>query len=100
LAAVVAGDKDAIQVVRSASEGVGATLGLLVNVLDPEAIVVGGGLGTAGGMYWESLIRSTREHIWSKTHRQLPIVKAKYGGDAGFVGAAALAHRRVRASNP
>ena len=73
------------------SRALGATLGLMVNMLDPEIVVVGGGLGMAGGLYWESFVASTRRHIWSDTHRDLPIVTAAYGSDAGFVGAAALA---------
>ena len=91
LAAATAGNRDAVHVIRTAGEALGVTLGLMVNMLDPEAIVVGGGLGMAGGLYWESFVASTRRHIWSDTHRDLPIVKAAHGSDAGFVGAAALA---------
>ena len=97
LAAAAAGDRDAAQVVRTAGEALGATVGLMINMLDPEAVVVGGGLGMAGGLYWEGFIASTRGHIWSDTHRDLPIVTAAYGSDAGFVGAAALALRRYAA---
>jgi glucokinase len=100
LAAAAAGDRDAAQVVRSAGEALGATVGLMVNMLDPEAVVVGGGLGMAGGLYWESLVASTRRHIWSDTHRDLPIVTAAYGSDAGFVGAAAWALALQRCAAP
>ena|SRR2546425_11792425 len=95
--AAAAGDPDAAQVVRTAGEALGVTVGLMVNMLDPDAVVVGGGLGMAGGLYWESFIASTRGHIWSDTHRDLPIVTAAYGSDAGFVGAAALALQRYAA---
>jgi glucokinase len=97
LAAAAAGDRDAAQVVRTAGEALGATVGLMVNMLDPESIVVGGGLGMAGGLYWENFVASTRRHIWSDTHRDLPIVTAAYSSDAGFVGAAALALQRYAA---
>ncbi len=96
LAAAAAGDCHATHVVQTAGEALGATVGLLVNTLDPEAIVLGGGLGTAGGLYWNSFVTSTRQHIWSDTHRDLPIVTAACGNDAGFVGAAALALQRYR----
>jgi glucokinase len=74
-----------------AIEGAGATLGsvlaLLVNVLDPEAIVVGGGLGSAGGAYWRGLVRATREHVWAEHMRELPIARAGLGANAGVIGA-------------
>jgi len=98
LVAASAGDRHAIRVVETAGEALGATIGLMVNMLDPEAIIVGGGLGLAGGLYWESFVASTRRHIWSDTHRHLPIVTAAYGSDAGFVGAAAMALRRFTAT--
>jgi glucokinase len=99
VAAAAAGDSLAIQVIETASEALGATVGLMVNMLDPEAIVVGGGLGTAGGLFWENFVVSTRQHIWSDTHRDLPIVTAAYGSDAGFVGAAAMALQRYQVAS-
>jgi glucokinase len=97
LAVAGSGDREAAHVVRTAGEALGSTVGLMVSMLDPEAIVVGGGLGMAGGLYWENFVASTRRHIWSDTHRDLPIVTAAYGSDAGFVGAAALALQRYAA---
>lgn len=94
LALAAAGDPAAVDVVRSAGEALGVTAGFLVNVLDPEILVVGGGLGLAGGLYWESFLASTRYHIWSDVNRGLPIVPAALGVDAGLIGAAATAWRR------
>ena len=65
-------------------------MAFLVNVLDPEMIVVGGGLGMAGCLYWNAFERSCREHIFANNSRGLPIVSAKLGTDAGLVGAAAV----------
>jgi glucokinase len=53
-------------------------------------MVVGGGLGVAGGLYWDSFDRSCREHIFADDSRGIPIVAAKLGTDAGLVGAAAV----------
>ena len=60
-----------------------------MNVLDPERVVIGGGLGLSEGPYWESCVDSARKHIWSEVHRDLPIVRAATGADAGIIGAAA-----------
>jgi glucokinase len=84
------GDKNAIEILTSAGEALGVSTAFLVNVLDPEMIVVGGGLGTAGGLYWNAFERSCREHIFADNSRGLPIVTAKLGVDAGLVGAASV----------
>ena len=88
LAAVEDGDVRALEVVRSAGEALGSHVGFLVNVLDPEAIIVGGGLGMAGGLYWESFVGSVRRHIWSDVSQNIPILMAGLGPDAGLIGAA------------
>jgi predicted NBD/HSP70 family sugar kinase len=97
MAAVARGDSIASEVVRSAGEALGVSVGWLVNVLDPEAIVVGGGLGSIKGLYWDSFVKATREHIWSDTNRDLPILQAALGPDAGMIGAAATALQKLGA---
>jgi glucokinase len=97
LAASQAGDLSAMEVTRTAGEALGVSVGFLVNVLDPEAVIVGGGLGLAGGLYWDSFVASTRDHIWAHETRDLPILKAALGADAGVIGAAATAVQRFAA---
>jgi predicted NBD/HSP70 family sugar kinase len=89
LAAVEAGDAAAVEVVETAAKALGVGIGWLVNVLDPEAVIVGGGLGLAGGLYWSALVESTRSHIWAEAGREMPILAAATGVDAGIIGAAA-----------
>jgi predicted NBD/HSP70 family sugar kinase len=66
----------------------GTKIALLVNTLDPEAAIVGGGLGLSEGPFWEHFIAATRRSIWSDAHRDLPILRAATGSDAGWIGAA------------
>jgi glucokinase len=96
LAAVAQDDPDAVRVVRDSAEALGGGVGWLVNVLDPEAVVVGGGLGLAGGLYWETFVDAVRRHVWAEATRGLPIVRAELGADAGVIGAAV--HARDRAT--
>ncbi len=91
LAAAATNDQAAIAVVESAGAALGVSVAWLVNVLDPQAIIVGGGLGLAGGRYWDSFVAATREHIWAEGSRDLPILMAALGPDAGLIGAAAAA---------
>jgi glucokinase len=88
IAAADHGNAAAIEIVLTAGAALGVSVGWLVNVLDPEAVIVGGGLGLAGGLYWENFVSTTREHIWAETSRDLPILMAELGPDAGLIGAA------------
>jgi hypothetical protein len=45
------------------------------------------------GKYRESLEAAMREQIWSDLHRDLPLLSAELGSDAGFIGAALAAAR-------
>jgi glucokinase len=82
------GDAIAQRIVASAGEALGAAIAHLVNVLDPEAVILGGGLGLAAGKYRNSLESALRAHIWSDIHRPLPLLSAQLGADAGVIGAA------------
>jgi len=77
--------------VSSAGTTCGNTAGFLINALDPQALIVAGGLGLAGGLYWDSFVASTRRRIWAEDSRALPIVTAQLGLDAGLIGAALCA---------
>ena len=89
------GDDAAVKVVQSAGEALGNGVAFLVNVMDPEAVVVGGGLGSSGGLYWDSFVSSTRAHIWAENSRNLPILPAAMGADSGLIGAAATVFRNL-----
>lgn len=88
IAAAEQGNLTAMNIVFTAGAALGVSVGWLVNVLDPAAVIVGGGLGLAGGLYWESFVAATREHIWAAGSRDLPILMAELGPDAGLIGAA------------
>jgi glucokinase len=100
LLAAEGGDPIAIAAIRSAAGALGVSIGWLVNVLDPAAVVIGGGLGSAPGPYWEALVASARVHIWSEVSRNVPIVPAALGPDAGLIGAALAAVRQASFSSP
>lgn len=94
MVAAEAGEAAAIGIVRSAGEALGNSVGFLVNVMDPEAIIVGGGLGSADGLYWDSFVASARNHIWAENSRGLPILHAALGADSGLIGAATKVFQR------
>ncbi len=91
LAAAVGGDADAAAVISDAATATGSLIGQMINMLDPEAVVIGGGLGLAGGLYGDRLVTAIRQHVFAEDARRLPILAAALGADAGIIGAALAA---------
>ena len=100
LTSAEAGDLQARQVIGEATALLGSALGMAIGVLDPEALVIGGGLGTSSGYYWERLESQIRRHIWSTETRKLEIRQAERGAQAGAVGAALAGYRTQTISSP
>ena len=96
LRAAQAGDSVASGVIESASQALASVVATLVGTLDPEAVVVGGGLGLSKGAYWDQFVTFTRGGIWSGLQRDLPILQAETGVEAGWIGAGVCAARRFQ----
>lgn len=84
---------------------VGHALGVgiagLVNVLDPELVVVGGGAAEAGDLLLAPARDAFHRSVEGVHHRpEVPIVVAGLGIDAGAIGAAALAFELGGATHP
>jgi glucokinase len=91
LARAVAGDEAAARAVSETGSVLGAFVALLVDLLDPDAVVIGGGLGSAPGPYWGAMVASARERAWSPAAPSVPILPAALGPDSGVVGAGLIA---------
>jgi glucokinase len=68
----------------------------LVNVLDPEVVVVGGGVSEAGDLLLEPARDAFLRSVEAPGHRpEVPIVQAALGADSAAIGAAALVFDRA-----
>lgn len=88
--AAAAGDGLAAAVVAEAARWLGRALADAGHLIDPEVIVVGGGVPEIGEPYMRPLREAYRERIFGPAVRT-PIRSAELGYDAGVVGAAAIA---------
>ncbi len=82
------GAEIANEVVLKAANSLASTVGYLVNVLDPHGVVLGGGLGSAGGLYWDLFAERVRHHIVGDLSRDTPIVRSALGQHGPMIGAA------------
>lgn len=87
-AASTAGDDRATHIIETAAQALGKSIAQMVNLLDPAAVVLGGGLGLATGLYRDRLTEAIRRQIWHKPVRDVPIAPAALGTAAGMIGAA------------
>ncbi|HWB72374.1 MAG TPA: ROK family protein [Egibacteraceae bacterium] len=86
------GDEFAAQVVARCGFWLGVGMASLVNALDPELVVVGGGAMEAGRLLLDPARTALAERVVGRAHRNLPqVVRAQLADDAGLVGAALLA---------
>ena len=86
--AAATGDAEASAVIRRAASALGEAIAFAVNLLDPEAVVLGGGLALGGGLYRQTLEQTLRAHIWADSTRTLEVRASPLGGKAGVIGAA------------
>ena len=89
LAAAAGGEPRAQALLAEAAQLIGVSVGLAINILDPEALVIGGGLGARDGFYGDAIEKAIRRQVWSAQARQLPIRRAALGYESGLIGAAA-----------
>lgn len=96
--AISEGDPGALELLRELGVALGKTIATLSAVLDPEIVIIGGGVSQAG----ELLLAPMREaYLGSLSARgfrpELKITVAQFVNDAGVVGAADLARAELQA---
>ncbi|MDZ7795725.1 MAG: ROK family protein [Candidatus Marinimicrobia bacterium] len=71
-------------------EILGSALATLVNALNPEAIIIGGGISNAGDLILKPASETMHRYAYAIPAKDVKILKAKLGNDAGLVGSASL----------
>lgn len=90
-AATTGEDRRALEILEGGGRALGEAIAFAVNLLDPEAVILGGGVVLGCDAYRLALVRAARQHIWSEETRLLGINSAELGSDAGLIGAALTA---------
>jgi glucokinase len=96
-AAASLGDADALAVLDEYAENVSIGLAALANVLDPQRILIAGGIISLGLLLFEPLQAAFARHVEGVDYRPaIPIVPATLGVRAGAIGAAVLARHLLK----
>ena len=92
--AAEAGDELAQQVLEEAAHWSGFGIGCAMALMNPERVVVGGGVAKSGERYFEAVRAAARANVLTGT--RVDIVPAALGDDAPLWGAIALAEAQIR----
>jgi glucokinase len=91
----LAGDLLARDTLEEAGRWIAQAFGSILNLLDLEACIVGGGVSEAGETLLEPIRRHLPDHCWPQVGRGVRVLAAELRNDAGILGAAAQALERL-----
>jgi glucokinase len=85
------GEPRAIEILDGIGRRLGAGIGSLVNIFNPELIVIGGGFAAAGDFVLDPAREILRREALARAGDRVPIVRAELGTAAGLIGAGLVA---------
>jgi glucokinase len=95
--AIRQGDKFVERVVEEAAEYTGIAVANLINLFNPEVVVLGGGVIAAlEDEMMAIIVETAQDYAFSGTTKGIQIIPTKLGDDAGIVGAAVLARQKTK----
>ncbi len=85
------GDAAAVEALELIGRRLGVGIGNLVNMLNPDVVVIGGGVVAAGELLLAPARAVVVERALSPSREHVRILPARFGAESGMVGAAVLA---------
>lgn len=95
-AAAARGEEDAVAAVDAACDGLAAGVATVIHVVQPDVVVLGGGVAAAGDALLERVRAGVRRRVRAAWLANVRIVCSGLGDDAGWIGAALWGARQTR----
>jgi glucokinase len=89
------GEPRAIEILNGIGRHLGSGIGTLVNIFNPEVVVIGGGFAAAGEFVLDPAREVMRREALAHAGDRIPIVRAELGTAAGLIGAGLVAFDAV-----
>jgi glucokinase len=84
------GDPFGLEVNEHACRRLAVAIGIILNTLAPDRVVLGGGVMSAGSIIIDTVSRHAPAYCWPQIWERCQLVAAELGENAGVLGAAAL----------
>jgi fructokinase len=99
VARAASGDKAARRTMRRLRDKFAVAIAAVIDILDPDAVVIGGGVGNVGLLYSDETREAVQRHVFN------PVVRTEFlrpllGDSAGVFGAAMLSASSRSAARP
>ncbi|MGB2599941.1 MAG: ROK family protein, partial [Candidatus Omnitrophota bacterium] len=88
--AAAEGDRFALDTIKEQGKLLGVWLGSIINLLDPEIIVIGGGVSMIGSLLFKEIRKNIIPYTINIYAKKTPVVQAKLKRNVGIFGAAAV----------
>lgn len=85
------GDEIAIRTFELEGYYLGKIIALISNVINPEKVIIGGGVSLSFSLFEKSLKETLRNHIYLSANKNLEISPSQFGSNGGIFGATAIA---------
>lgn len=95
-AAAALNESDAVAVIAAATDALAAAASAVIHTLQPELVVLGGGMAAAGAPLLEPVREGVRRRVRAVWLERTRVELTALGGDAGWVGAGLLAAEGAR----
>ncbi len=93
--AAESGDKLAMELIEGAGINLGTRIAYLINLFNPEVVVIGGGIEKAGELILEPIRRTVRKLAFEEPAKNVRIIPSALGDEAVALGAASLVLREI-----
>jgi glucokinase len=89
------GNEEALEAIREIGRRLGTGIGSLVNIFDPEVVVIGGGFSQARDLFLDDALDSLRQEAMPPGRTSVRVLPALLGPEAGMVGAGFVAFEKL-----
>lgn len=95
--AAIEGDEVALEVMQETGYFVGVGVANAINFLNPQMVVIGGGISRAGPVLWDPIMRTVRANGLNEALEVCQVVPSMLGDDAGIMGGVVLVLEELEA---
>jgi len=92
------GDPASLEIFSVAGESIGIGIAALINIFNPDKVIVGGPISISGTYLLPTIIKKAKEHTLPDLNQDVEILLSRFGGDVVVIGAIASVTNQILSS--